>query len=937
MKTSYTVKLSSLMILATGMYTQSSAQSGASDPEETYTLSPFIVNAESDRGYMAVEALAGGRTNMPVKFTPASMSSLTETFLNDLGINDVREALAWAPNVVATDPLQGTGFGGQAFQEWSFNFRGAGAGQQGGPGPTRNYFSFFENPDTYNVERVELTRGPNSILFGLGTVGGTLSAYTKVPQLNESFFAPEVTVDSHGSVRFEADYNAAISENFALRLNLLRDRSEGWRDNDIGEKDGIDIAMLYRLNEKSTLRVEWEDMSKEHTLISSTIADKFSGWDGVTASETWGAAPTGGDSRVIPIQNAGAWGDWLSMFPVYIPNLNGSPSLMGWAGGYATTGPLNDIGASLNLPPTADWYADEVRLPWESTYSSTANLAPRASKEWTYGHGLLNTDFSNTTIFYDTALSDNMDLQLSYYDFSVDRSAKDYEGTGGASVDINKQLPTGETNPNFGKRFADFFMSRQDQSRSVEEFRAQLNYNVSTDSIKQLFGLSFSERKTTISARQYLAQIGNGTNISNPADWVQNMVWGRIYLDEPNQVMNIPEVVNGYGVAYMPKADGYWFDFDDEFDLTSYALFSHTLMFDDKLSIAIGARNDSYDETVVSLRRGPNLTDQVVNESESGSTYTAGAIYYFGDFGVFANYSENILPPNAGAQQYIDGSRPIPEKGSGTDFGFRFSSSDGRYYATLSRYDTTSSGRNVENPVGIRNVWVAYNLAAGLNRDDGFGSLAYSDTTSLDASGYEFELTGNPSEKLRIQMNYALPDTQVVDFYPMSRVHVADNLGTWNAQVSATTDAQLAADLQNAIASVQNQLSQTTEGLPQRGAVDYTASLFAYYDFSDDSQYGWSLGGGAALTGKSYLGVYNGGQKYYGTSTQTFNAVLAYKTKIKDSDWRFSLNIDNILDEDDPILTSYHWGYQDRDGTPQPDGYRYMEPRTLTFKAATRF
>ena len=58
--------------------------------DEPIVLDVFTVNIERDRGYIAVDALAGGRTNMPIKLTPASMSSLTRTFINDLGIQDVR-------------------------------------------------------------------------------------------------------------------------------------------------------------------------------------------------------------------------------------------------------------------------------------------------------------------------------------------------------------------------------------------------------------------------------------------------------------------------------------------------------------------------------------------------------------------------------------------------------------------------------------------------------------------------------------------------------------------------------------------------------------------------------------------------------------------------------------------------------------------------------
>jgi len=189
--------------------------------EPPIILEAFTVNTQRDRGYIAVDALAGGRTNLPIKLTPGSLSSLTRTFLDDLGIQDIREALRWSVNVVPSDPLAGKGFAGQAFHAWSYNFRGAGAGQQGGPGPTPNYFSFFENPDSYNIDRVEFTRGPNSILFGLGTVGGTLSTYTKIPRFDKTFFSPAVIADDHGSLRFEADGRCRLLPQLAGILREL--------------------------------------------------------------------------------------------------------------------------------------------------------------------------------------------------------------------------------------------------------------------------------------------------------------------------------------------------------------------------------------------------------------------------------------------------------------------------------------------------------------------------------------------------------------------------------------------------------------------------------------------------------------------------------------------------------------------------------------------
>ena len=903
-------------------------------------LEAFTVNTQRDRGYIAVDALAGGRTNLPIKLTPGSLSSLTRTFLNDLGIQDVREALRWSVNVVPSDPLAGKGFSGQAFHAWSFNFRGAGAGQQGGPGPTRNYFSFFENPDSYNIDRVEFTRGPNSILFGLGTVGGTLSTYTKIPRFDKTFFSPAVIADDHGSLRFEADYNLPVNDRLAVRVNALYDDRSGWRNGDELEKRAVDLAVLYKFSENTSFRIELEGARNEQLLISSNIGDKLSGWDGVTASATWGATPTGGTARTVPMANAGAWGDWLNQFWVFIPTLPAAQSLQRWAGGYASSNSRVDVGSALNFAPRRGWYPDEIKLPGETEYSSTSGIPLRPSREWTYGHGISDTEFENVTAFLDHRFNRNFDLQLGFYRFTHDQTAKDYEGTGGAAVDINRQLPDGSPNPNFGQTFADFFLSRQIQSRTVNEVRAQLNYKhegrLFGGAWTQLFGLSAAKRETTISARQYMGQIGNGTSLTNPADWVQNLIWGRIYLDRPNQVMAAPEFVNGRQIAYLPKADGYWFDFDDTFDLKSYALFSNTRLFEDRLSVALGVRLDSYDERLLELRRGPNLSDRLSNEGDEGITYTAGAVYYINWLGFFANYSQNILPPNAGSQPYLSGARPSPEEGEGFDYGVRVSTGDGKYYATLSRYDTESKGRNVENPVDVRGLWQKYNIARGLNADAGLGSASYSDTTALKVSGYEFELTANPRPNVRLQATYGRPDTRVIDFYPMTRAHVAENRAAWNDQIAGTANPVHAADLRNAIASVEDTLEQSTEGSSQQGTVDYTASIFANYTFDGERLKGWSLGAGASYTGQSYQATYDG-VRYFGNSVRNIHAVLAYETTIGRAQARFALNVENVFDEDEPIITGYHWGYADRSGRHIRDGYYFQEPRTLRLSARFTF
>jgi hypothetical protein len=304
------------------------------------------------------------------------------------------------------------------------------------------------------------------------------------------------------------------------------------------------------------------------------------------------------------------------------------------------------------------------------------------------------------------------------------------------------------------------------------------------------------------------------------------------------------------------------------------------------------------------------------------------------------NYSENIQPPNAGSQPYLSGARPNPEKGKGIDYGLRISTNDGKYYATLSRYDTKSDGRNVENPVDIRGAWQKYNLAVGNPQEAGFGAVAYSDTTSLKIYGYEFELTANPLPNLRLQASYGLPEAEVVDFYPDVRAHVAQNMATWQDALNATANSTDPAtqtkhdELQKALTSVQDKLAQSKPGAPQERSVDYTGSFFANYTFQHNVLEGFSFGAGAAFTGKAYAATYDG-TEYFGSGLRTWNAVIAYQTEFGQVRARFALNVDNIFDDQPAIITDYQSSYSDASGRRIPNSFYFQPP--LTYRLSARF
>ena len=243
----------------------------------------------------------------------------------------------------------------------------------------------------------------------------------------------------------------------------------------------------------------------------------------------------------------------------------------------------------------------------------------------------------------------------------------------------------------------------------------------------------------------------------------------------------------------------------------------------------------------------------------------------------------------------------------------------------------------MENPIGLRSIWQRYYDAnPDLTRDSAKNGVAYSDSTSRDVKGWEFELTANPTESIRLQASYAVPEAKVVDFYPDARKYFSEYMSTWQAGIASAATEQSATDLQSAINSVQSALDNSTVGSDQTGVVDYTASFFVHYKVPEDLVAGLSVGLGATRTGKKYIGLFNG-EKLYSSELDSMNAMIAWEGEVFKIPARFALNIDNLLDEEDPIITGYHWGYTDSAGNPVANAFYLPAPRTFRFSARFEF
>ncbi|MDQ8180335.1 TonB-dependent receptor plug domain-containing protein [Pelagicoccus sp. SDUM812005] len=194
--------------------------------EDLFEVSPFEVKAEENNGYRATSTLAGTRIKTNLKDVGSAISVVTTEMMRDLGANNSEELLVYT---LGTEVGGAVGnFGGAAIAagdesgnrdaranpESNNRVRGLSRAQS-----TRDYFLTAFGFDSYNSTGVTVSRGPNSILFGIGEPGGIIENSLKKAQLNEDEGEVSLRFGKRDSHRETFDYNKVLVEGrLAIRL-----------------------------------------------------------------------------------------------------------------------------------------------------------------------------------------------------------------------------------------------------------------------------------------------------------------------------------------------------------------------------------------------------------------------------------------------------------------------------------------------------------------------------------------------------------------------------------------------------------------------------------------------------------------------------------------------------------------------------------------------
>lgn len=206
----------------------------AAEEDKVVVLSPFEVTAsDENEGYTAATTLAGNRLNTQLRDIGSAVTVVTKEFLQDVGATDNRSLLQYTVGTEVGGTRGNFAGVGDAAQLNEDTLRPSDNTRVRGLAAADNTRDFFRSDipwDSYNVERVDMQRGANSILFGQGSPAGIINTGLK-SALFRNFGSAEASVGSYGTTRGTLDINRVlIPKELAVRLSLLGEEEKYRQD-----------------------------------------------------------------------------------------------------------------------------------------------------------------------------------------------------------------------------------------------------------------------------------------------------------------------------------------------------------------------------------------------------------------------------------------------------------------------------------------------------------------------------------------------------------------------------------------------------------------------------------------------------------------------------------------------------------------------------------
>ncbi len=256
-------------------------------PAAEKALAPVTVSAGAEQesptapvtGFVAKRALSATKTDTPLIETPQAISVITRDQMEAQGVQTLRQVTAYTAGAVSNyfDSRQDT-----------FKARGGDVTQYL-DGMVR-FIGYWNDtrPDPYTLERVEFLRGPSSVLYGQGSVGGVLNLTSKRPQA-ETQREVQVQLGSNARKQLAADMTGKLTQDgeWLYRLVAVGRDSDTQVDHVRDDRVVIAPTVTWKPSAATSLTLQLtHQKDKSGSLIG------FFPWQGTQLPNRYGQIPT---------------------------------------------------------------------------------------------------------------------------------------------------------------------------------------------------------------------------------------------------------------------------------------------------------------------------------------------------------------------------------------------------------------------------------------------------------------------------------------------------------------------------------------------------------------------------------------------------------------------------------------------------------------------
>jgi outer membrane receptor protein involved in Fe transport len=967
------------------------AEAAPGDP--VVELSPFVVSSTSEVGYRATETLSGSRLRTELGNVAASIDVLTEEFLRDVGAISLYDALDFVGNVSTAagaggvlPELENAVWFSSPYTSRGFNSSALFA----------DFFSMGKIPlDFYNTGSFTVARGPNSILFGIGSPGGLVNVSRKRPIWGRDLTEIQLRTDSYGSLRGTLDFSKElVRRKLAVRVALLHDDRKEFLEPAEYQRKAAYAAMTYRPFRKTSLTVTAEKGDEFRIFQFATMQ-----YDGVSRWLQAGKPAYTGGPSIVGAANAmdtnfrsgldreaqigvlvyGQPGipvlSWQNMARTERIEINGHPD-------------LTNVRTASFTEHTAIWDFDKVQISGDNR---------QRQLDWT----------DITAFLTQEILVPELQLELAFNQVKTDYITVNTNGMLFLQVDANQRLPNGQPNPNFGVPYVESNTTLLPvETNDSKTARATLSYDLDLNDRKIFgFGLGrytlmglYEEQDTRSLFAQFRRSFipttfpgypAGPANYNNAANYVRTRTYVNTSLT-PAGANVAPYFKTDLTPIDRDGVQDAWYansgprDIRDKRASSVVALQGHfwrTKEDYDRVIVTAGLRRDRtssqgkdypavagvfpgkfwrgnpFEQSFDTLYDGPLNFGTIGAKTESNvptKTYSA-IVKPLKDVSLFYNFSDVAISVSSLFTDIYN--RPLGvTTGETEDIGLRVSLLDGRVSASLTRFETVAkdqadvqSIRTTITPV-LEDIWSVVDPAGQVFK--GFNER-YSTLRSDTSEGYEFNLTANVTRGWNTRLAVSSVDTIVTSRLPIVNQYIAEYRPLWEAQRNQPL---LPADALAGYATVGNALDRLYSNIADFMALvgsapqaqrQYKVQLNSTYNFFEGALKGLSLGGGVRWQSKDIIGyaydipsltsppvVIDSSKPFYGEPLLNVTATVGYTMKVKRAQVRFQLNVNNLFDERGTFARA---AIDDLTGNRFETRQQVREPRSFAFTTTVKF